>query len=102
MIKINAAQRLNAGWFSQLDSQEQKRYVGLHPGSKYAETYDNAKDKEPSDRKEADAERVKALRSQIKYLEQDIKEIEADGSDASTEIKHMKTLEHELRDLSKS
>lgn len=96
-MKIYATQRLFANWFDSLSKEEKRKYVELHPDSKYAENYDAAKDKEPIDH--GDAERIKDLKSQIRDLLQDVKEIEADGDDAGPEKKHLKSLQAELHGL---
>ncbi len=98
-IKLEAAARLRAGWFSDLSVEERRKYVEEHPHSKYAEDYDNAKDAEPKD-DNGDAERIGQLRKQIKEVTNDIAEIEAEDDDAGPERKHLQSLKEELSKLS--
>ncbi len=100
MIKIEAANRLRAGWFSDLSLEEQRKYVAEHPHSKYAEDYDATHDKDYlTDAAEGDKERRVQLTKQIKEVAADIKEIEAEGEDATPEKKHLKDLQAELATL---
>ena|ERR1700737_4431883 len=95
-MKIEAAIRLRASWFDELTDKEKRKYVELHPDSKYAIQHDESfKHPENDD----DKERIKELKIQIGYLVQDIEEIEADGDDASRERKLMSKLKAELNEL---
>jgi dGTP triphosphohydrolase len=97
MIKIEAATRLIASWFDDLDEAEKKDYIRKHPNSKYAADHDALHDEDKPEH--GDKERLSELKSQISDMQDDIREIEADGDDAGPERKHLQKLQHELSTL---